>query len=77
MPKATHLSRSIPVPPATTDQTDGRSSDFSSSVAGANLSRTTGRQSAGGDFVSVALFSGIGLLISLVAILSGLQASWY
>jgi hypothetical protein len=28
-------------------------------------------------FVSVALFSGIGLLISLVAILSGVPGVWY
>jgi hypothetical protein len=71
MSKATHLSRSIPV---AADQTDSRSSDFSSSVAGDNLSQTTGRQSESGDFLSIALFSGIGLLISLVAIISGLQA---
>ena len=29
------------------------------------------------DLVSVALFSGIGLLISLVAILMGVQGVWY
>jgi hypothetical protein len=29
------------------------------------------------QFVPVALFSGIGLLVSLVAILSGVQGAWY
>ncbi len=29
------------------------------------------------QFVSVALFSGIGLLISLIAILSGMPGVWY
>jgi hypothetical protein len=30
-----------------------------------------------GDFVSIALFSGLGLLVSLVAVLSGVQGYWY
>jgi hypothetical protein len=29
------------------------------------------------QFVPIALFSGIGLLVSLVAILSGVQGTWY
>ena len=29
------------------------------------------------QFVPIALFSGIGLLVSLVAILSGVQGVWY
>jgi hypothetical protein len=29
------------------------------------------------ELVSVALFSGIGLLVSLVAILMGVQGAWY
>jgi len=29
------------------------------------------------QFVAVALFSGIGLLVSLVAILMGVQGAWY
>jgi hypothetical protein len=29
------------------------------------------------QFVPIALFSGIGLLVSLVAILCGLQGAWY
>ena len=29
------------------------------------------------QFVPIALFSGIGLLVALVAILSGVQGAWY
>jgi hypothetical protein len=29
------------------------------------------------QFVPIALFSGIGLLVSLIAILSGVQGAWY
>jgi len=29
------------------------------------------------QFTSIALFSGIGLLVSLVAVLSGVQGYWY
>jgi hypothetical protein len=29
------------------------------------------------QFISIALFSGIGLLISLVAVLTGVQGTWY
>jgi len=29
------------------------------------------------EFISIALFSGIGLLISLVAVLMGVQGAWY
>jgi hypothetical protein len=29
------------------------------------------------EFVSIALFSGIGLLISLVAVLAGVQGVWF
>jgi len=29
------------------------------------------------DFVSIALFSGIGLFISLIAVLMGVQGIWY
>jgi len=34
-------------------------------------------QSDSNQFVSVALFSGIGLLVSLIAVLSGVQGAWY
>jgi len=34
------------------------------------------RQSDQGDFVPVALFSGIGLLASLMAVLFGMQSVW-
>jgi hypothetical protein len=29
------------------------------------------------ELVSIALFSGIGLLISLIAVVSGVQGAWY
>ena len=29
------------------------------------------------QFVSIALFSGVGLLISLIAVILGVQATWY
>ncbi len=35
------------------------------------------QKSDGGQFVVVALFSGIGLLISLVAIIMGVPGAWY
>ena len=34
-------------------------------------------ESSSAQFISVALFSGIGLLISLVAVLLGVQGVWY
>jgi hypothetical protein len=34
-------------------------------------------KSEGHPLVTIALFSGIGLLISLVAILKGVQGAWY
>ncbi|MGB8401383.1 hypothetical protein [Bradyrhizobium sp.] len=38
---------------------------------------SSSRTSDGVQFVSTALFAGIGLLISLVAILCGVQGAWY
>jgi hypothetical protein len=51
---------------------------FSASPA-TNVSseKNNSKQSNGDMFVSVALFSGIGLLASLLAILSGLFLGWY
>ena len=55
--------------------------DTSRSIAAAPISiertekRTT--RSSTYEFVSVALFSGIGLLITLVAIILGVQGIWY
>jgi len=34
-------------------------------------------KSGSGQFIAVALFSGIGLLISLVAIIVGVPGAWY
>jgi hypothetical protein len=44
------------------------------------ISRTINASSTKSDtheFVSVALFSGIGLLISLVAVMAGVRAFWF
>ncbi len=35
------------------------------------------REKSDNTFVSIALFSGVGLLLSLVAILMGVQGAWY
>ena len=40
-------------------------------------SRTVTKRSDFSQFVPIALFSGIGLLVSLVAILSGVQGVWF
>jgi hypothetical protein len=40
-------------------------------------SKASSKQSEGHPLVSIALFSGIGLLVSLVAILLGVQGGWY
>ena len=39
--------------------------------------RSAKQESDHGHFVPVALFSGIGLLASLIAVLSGVQGVWY
>ena len=38
---------------------------------------TSSTKSDSQDFVSIALFSGIGLFISLIAVLMGVQGIWY
>jgi hypothetical protein len=38
---------------------------------------STSEHSDSAQFISVALFSGIGLLISLVAVIMGVQGVWY
>jgi hypothetical protein len=43
----------------------------------ATTSASSEKKTERNDLVSVALFSGIGLLISLVAILMGVQGVWY
>jgi hypothetical protein len=40
-------------------------------------STAASEKSGGQEFVTIALFSGIGLLISLVAITTGVQGVWY
>jgi len=42
------------------------------------VSRTSSStNSDSAQFISIALFSGIGLLISLVAVVMGVQGAWY
>jgi hypothetical protein len=38
---------------------------------------STTENSAGAELVSIALFSGIGLLVSLIAVIMGVQGAWY
>jgi hypothetical protein len=38
---------------------------------------STSENSDRDQFVSIAIFSGIGLLISLVAVIMGVQGAWY
>jgi hypothetical protein len=54
---------------------------ISSSISAPNVVskefRAAGRQVDTHQLVSVALFSGIGLLISLVAVILGVQGAWF
>jgi hypothetical protein len=45
--------------------------------ASTTASTTTSEKSQSHQFVSIAIFSGIGLLVSLIAILMGVQGVWY
>jgi hypothetical protein len=63
MPKAARISAAISASSA--------SSKSSESVS------SSSEQSEGHPLVSIALFCGIGLLVSLVSILVGLQGGWY
>ncbi|WFU76489.1 MULTISPECIES: hypothetical protein [unclassified Bradyrhizobium] len=40
-------------------------------------SATSAKRSDTSEFIGVALFSGIGLFISLVAVILGIQGSWF
>ena len=46
-------------------------------VAAIAPSTAASNKSESNDLVSIALFCGIGLLVSLVAILMGVQGAWY
>lgn len=51
---------------------------FASTILASYIrSRPVASQFDFSQFVPIALFSGIGLLVSLVAILSGVQGVWY
>ncbi len=73
MSKATHLSLSIPASRVSIDLSDRL--HFKRYVP--SNSPSVRQQSGSSDFLAVALFSGIGLLISLVAILFGAQGVWF
>jgi hypothetical protein len=46
-------------------------------IAAIAPSTATSNKSESNELVSIALFCGIGLLVSLVAILMGVQSAWY
>lgn len=47
------------------------------SIAKPIAASSASAKSDDGQFVSIALFSGIGLLISLVAVIMGVQGAWF
>ena len=49
----------------------------SASVPASISNKSNSRESDFNEFAAIALFSGIGLLVSLVAILFGMQGAWY
>ncbi len=61
MPKATRIS-----PPIVTSRPESRIE-----------SKTEPEQSQGHPLVSIALFCGIGLLVSLMAMLMGVEGAWF
>jgi hypothetical protein len=61
MPKAARVSAQIPA----------------SSASSVPASTASSEKSESHPLVSIALFSGIGLLVTLVAILLGVQGAWY
>ena len=67
MPKAARILSPISVPRIYTEKTAKRSDTIA----------TPAKRSEMSEFVGVALFSGIGLLISLVAVILGVQGAWF
>ena len=61
---------------ATIDQTDTRSLQLRAPVR-PYMPESLKRPSDASDLAAVALFSGIGLFVSLVAVLLGQQGVWY
>jgi hypothetical protein len=53
------------------------SAPISASSASSKPSEAASEQSEGHPLVSIALFCGIGLLISLISMLMGVQGAWY
>jgi hypothetical protein len=66
MPKVVRFPQSISTPSVSSDKAQAQ-----------RQAQRSARRSEYDAFVSVALFSAIGLLISLVAILLGLPGAWY
>ena len=67
MPKAARILSPISVPRIYTEKTAKRSDTAATSAKRSDMS----------EFIGVALFSGIGLLISLVAVIVGVQGAWF
>ena len=67
MPKAARILSPISVPRIYTEKTAKRSDTTATSAKRSDMS----------EFIGVALFSGIGLLISLVAVILGVQGAWF
>jgi len=67
MPKAARILSPISVPRIYTEKTVKRSDTTATSAKRSDMS----------EFIGVALFSGIGLLISLVAVILGVQGAWF
>ncbi|WP_369723246.1 MULTISPECIES: hypothetical protein [unclassified Bradyrhizobium] len=71
MPKAARILSPISVPRIYTEKTatPAKRSDTAAT--------SSAKRSDMSEFVGVALFSGIGLLISLVAVILGVQGAWF
>jgi hypothetical protein len=61
MSKAVRFTASIPV----------------SDIASRDSSQASSQAAKNGEFVSIAIFSGLGLLVSLIAVICGVQGAWY
>jgi hypothetical protein len=58
-------------------KTDRIFSFFSAPRVYTERSAIPARQSDGHEFVAVALFAGIGLFVSLLAVITGIQGAWF
>ena len=70
MPKAARILSPISVPRIYTEKT-------ATPAKRSDTAATSAKRSDMSEFIGVALFSGIGLLISLVAVILGVQGAWF